>query len=96
MTERTNGLNINYSESVTINDELQNLSNVNAGGLSTANSIDAPVTIEDGKEIVLFTSIYAYANSSTNFYDDMQIYAEKPEVISEYNYMQIVKCRFSN
>ena len=55
--------------------------------------IDEPVTIEDGKEIVLYTSIFSSGGISA--YDDKQIYIEQPELIEEYPYVQIIKCRFT-
>lgn len=55
--------------------------------------IDGPVAIEDGKEIVLYTSIFS--NSDISTYGDQQIYSEQPELINEYPYVHIIKCKFS-
>jgi len=55
--------------------------------------IDEPVTIEDGKEIVLYTSIFSSGGIST--YSDQQMYIEQPELIENYPYVHIIKCRFT-
>lgn len=54
--------------------------------------IDAPVSIEAGKEIVLYTSIYA--DNSIADYSDKQRYIGEPELLSGYPYVQIIKCKF--
>jgi len=51
-----------------------------------------PVTIEDGKEIVLYTEIYT--NDHAGIEGDQQRYAEQPELLSEYPYVQLIKCKF--
>lgn len=55
--------------------------------------IDSPVAIEPGKEIVLYTSVCS-ANGVTSF-DDQQRYLEQPELLGDYPYVQIIKCKFA-
>lgn len=55
-------------------------------------SIDAPVEIVPGKEIILYTSIYSADGIKS--YIDQQIYIEQPELLSSYPYVQIIKCKF--
>jgi hypothetical protein len=54
-------------------------------------SIDSPVTIENGKEIILYRSFFA--SDSLNFYstDTLQ---ENPELLGEFLHAHIIKCRF--
>lgn len=54
--------------------------------------ISDPVEIEPGKEIVLYTSIYS-ASGITSF-SDQQRYVEELELLSQYPYVHIIKCRF--
>ncbi len=56
--------------------------------------IDEPAIIEDNKEIVLYTSIFSKGNVS--IYGDKQIYAEQPELLEDYPYAHIIKCKFEN
>lgn len=55
-------------------------------------TINNPVEIEHGKEIILYSSVYSTRNFS--FYDDQQIYLEQPELLKTYPYVQLVKCKF--
>lgn len=50
------------------------------------------VKIEQGKEIVLFTSIYSTGNISAR--GDLQEYIEAPDLLSGYPYAQMIKCKF--
>lgn len=54
--------------------------------------ITAPITLESGKEVVLYTSIYS--DGSMASYSDQQIYIEKPELLDDYPYAFIIKCKF--
>lgn len=54
--------------------------------------INKPITIESGKEIVLYTSIFS--NGDIYSYGDQQIYIEQQELINEYPYVHIIKCKF--
>ena len=54
--------------------------------------IDDAVTIESGKEIVLYVSFFS--NGELRMYEDFQRYAEQPELLKEYDYAQILKCKF--
>ena len=51
------------------------------------------VEIEDGKEIVLYTSMFS--NGEIRTYSDQQRYVEEPELLKEYPYMHIIKCKFN-
>jgi len=55
--------------------------------------IDEPITIENDKEIVIYTSIFSNGGIST--YSVQQIYIEQPELIKEYPYVHIIKCKFT-
>ncbi len=55
-------------------------------------AIDDAVTIESGKEIVLYVSFFS--NGELPMYEDFQRYAEQPELLKEYDYAQILKCKF--
>jgi len=52
-----------------------------------------PVYIEDGREIILYTSLFS-SDGSLNAYD-AQTLEEEPDLLKEYDYAQIIKCRFS-
>lgn len=54
--------------------------------------ISYPVEIEPGKEIVLYTSFYS-ADGIT-LYSDRQRYNDEPDLLSQYPYAHIIKCRF--
>ncbi len=54
--------------------------------------VDTPVEIEAGKEFILYTSIYSNGNISS--YSDMQRYVEEPELLRDYPYVHLIKCRF--
>ena len=58
-------------------------------------SIDAPVDIENNKEIILFTSIYAPKGMGVALYGNQQDYLGHPELIKSYPYVQFIKCKFS-
>jgi hypothetical protein len=55
--------------------------------------IPDPVVIEDGKEIILYTSVFS-SDNVLNSYDSHTL-EEKPERLKEYDYAHIIKCRFS-
>jgi hypothetical protein len=55
--------------------------------------ISDPVAIEDGKEIVLYTSIFS--DDSITAYSDQQEYVTNPEQLKGYPYVHIVKCKFT-
>jgi len=52
-----------------------------------------PVAIEDGKEIILYTSVFT-SDNVLNAYD-AQMLEEEPERLKEYDYAHIIKCKFS-
>jgi hypothetical protein len=66
---------------------------VDSGMSRIYGAIDYPASIEDGKEIVLYTSFFSNGNISVNV--DRQIYVDKPELLSEYKYAHIIKCKFT-
>ncbi len=56
--------------------------------------IEEPVTIEDGKEIVLYATNHVldpYAESI----EDFQAYVTEPEIMEEFPYVHILKCKFT-
>lgn len=52
-----------------------------------------PVNIEDGEEIILYTSVFSADNTMRVF--DEKTLEEEPERLKEYDYAHIIKCRFS-
>ena len=54
--------------------------------------ITEPVEIEDGKEIVLYSSVFS-GNDFLVFYDGVSL-QERPELINEYPYVYLVKIMF--
>jgi len=54
--------------------------------------INEPLAIQDGKEIVLYTSIFSYGNIA---FLEHQSYTEQPELINNYPFVQFIKCKFS-
>jgi hypothetical protein len=54
--------------------------------------INDPVKIEDGKEIIIYSSVFTMGNIKTF---DCQTLQEHPELLKEYLYAHIVKCKFS-
>jgi hypothetical protein len=55
--------------------------------------ITTPVSIEDGKEIVLYSAVYSSGNIRTH---DEQEYAEQPELLAEYPLAHLIKCKFES
>jgi hypothetical protein len=52
-----------------------------------------PVTIEDGKEIILYTSVFSSDDAMRTY--DAQTLEEYPESLQDYDYAHIIKCKFS-
>ena len=52
-----------------------------------------PVAIEDGKEIILYTSVFSSDNVLRTY--DAQTLEEEPERLQQYDYAHIIKCRLS-
>ncbi|MEG6513116.1 hypothetical protein [Desulforamulus ruminis] len=50
-------------------------------------------SIENGKEIVLYRSLFS--DKGGNIYN-AQEYAERPELLEEFPYAHIIKCKFYN
>jgi len=58
--------------------------------------IGGPIAIQDGNEIVLYTSIFSYPDgSAVALYSDLQRYVGHPELIKDYPYVHFIKCKFS-
>lgn len=55
--------------------------------------IDGPVAIQGSKEIILYTSIFSSGSIATQ--NNMQIYAEQPNLLSKYPYVHVIKCKFT-
>jgi hypothetical protein len=56
--------------------------------------VNAPSGIEEGREIVLYTSLFTDSCSIASY--DGQEYVNRPELLKEYTYVHLIKCRFSN
>ncbi|MFA9381872.1 MAG: hypothetical protein ACERKO_12525 [Acetanaerobacterium sp.] len=56
--------------------------------------ITAPATIEDGKDIILYTSLFS-SDDVLSVYAEEE-YEKRPELLKEYAGAHVVKCRFSN
>ncbi len=56
--------------------------------------INEPVEIIADKGIILYTSVFS--NKDTMAAYGAQEYEERPELLKEYDYAHIIKCRFSN
>ena len=70
-------------------------SEIDGSGLARAyGSINDPAIIEDGKEIILYSSYFS-GEDLLPFYDGIYI-QEHPEIISDYPYVQLIKIKFSN
>ena len=54
--------------------------------------INEPATIENGKEIVLYASIFSHGNIALH---ERQSYVEHPELVKGYPYVFLIKCKFS-
>ena len=55
--------------------------------------VTQPVAIEDGKEIVLYVSVFTDENSIHTL--DEQAFVNQPELLKQYAYAHIIKCKFS-
>ncbi len=56
--------------------------------------IQEPVTIEDGKEIVLYATNHVWDPYSEAI-EDFQAYITEPEIMEEFPYVHILKCKFT-
>ena len=60
--------------------------------LATATgAIEAPVIIEDGKEIILYKALFT-AGSMTVY--DHQTFQDRPELLRDYIHVHLIKCKF--
>ena len=55
-------------------------------------TIDTPVRIEDGKEIIIYQSLFSMG--SIRAYD-CQTLQERPELLDDYLYSHLIKCKFT-
>ncbi len=63
-------------------------------GLGCASSqMQAPAVIEDGKEIVLYSAVFA--GDSFRAVDEQE-YVANPDILKDYPYVHLIKCRFGN
>lgn len=85
LSARENGVTYSQiSESSLVSDDIL---------ASGSASIGSAVEIEDGKDIVLYTSMFS--NGEIRTYSEQQRYAEEPELLKEYSYAHIIKCKFN-
>jgi len=59
--------------------------------------LGGPIAIQDGKEIVLYISVFSFPKEGAMLamYSDLQRYAGHPELIKDYPYVHLIKCKFS-
>lgn len=57
--------------------------------------MNGSVNIEDGKEIIIYSSTFQEANVPHAAYDE-QTLMERPELLNDYPYAFLIKCKFSN
>ncbi len=60
---------------------------------NTYGPVNGKVSIKDGEEFVLYTSLYSTGVIAT--YSDRQRYVDQPELLAEYPYAYIIKGKFS-
>lgn len=65
----------------------------NAGYGRMFGPILEPINIQDDREIILYIS--KFASDGLRIHDNIQIFAEQPELLAEYPYVHIIKARFS-
>lgn len=58
-----------------------------------ASTIGSPVTIEDGKEIVLYSAIYSSGEIRAG---SLEVYKKEPDLLKDYPLAYLVKCKFSS
>lgn len=51
-------------------------------------------SIEDGKEVIIYSSMFAEANTPLRAYDQ-QTLQEQPELLKEYPHVYLIKCKFT-
>lgn len=56
--------------------------------------ITEPAAIEEGKEILLYSALFSMSDGMS-FYNG-QKYLEQPELLKEYPYAHLIKCKFYN
>lgn len=56
--------------------------------------LSGPIAIEADKEIVLHVSHFSESNPYMRV--DLQAYVDEPEILKDYTYVHLIKCKFSN
>jgi hypothetical protein len=69
--------------------------NFDAGFGRAFGSMSGAESIEDGKEIIIYFSAFMDINVTYNTSFDTQTLQERPELLNEYPYVQLIKCKFS-
>jgi len=59
---------------------------------SASGVIEDAVTIEDGEEIILYTALFTTGGITVY---DHKTFQERPELLSEYTYAHVIKCKFT-
>jgi len=57
-------------------------------------SIQEPIEIEDGREIILYSMIFD-SGGGIGFFGDLQIYVDAPELLEQYPIVYLLKIRFT-
>lgn len=55
--------------------------------------VDAPVVISPGQEHVLYTALFTESNTLPVY--DNAAYQQQPELLAQYDYAHVIRCRFS-
>jgi hypothetical protein len=56
--------------------------------------LDNPASIEDGEEIIIYRSLFNEIGTDIHAYDEQSL-QENPELLNEYPFAFLIKCRFS-
>jgi hypothetical protein len=59
-------------------------------------SLNEPASIEDGKEIIIYSSAFLDSNSPIHAAYDTQTLQEQPELLNHYNYVHLIKVKFTS
>ncbi len=57
--------------------------------------INEPLTIEAGKEIVLYTALFQGDNNGLLMFGDAQEFVTNPDLVKDYAFAHIIKCKFT-
>ena len=96
----TTSNNTNYQWAITARENGATYSNIGESSIivddilaSGSTQTNDAVEIENGKEIVLYTSMFS--DGEIRSYSEQQRYVEEPELLKEYPYTHIIKCKFN-